>query len=430
MSAPRIKDAPGSIWRKHAKGWECRWQCRTDLVERGFLPKSQQLFVGQEPNEIETAYIQDQCRRLQDEMLTFGRGGLPEANAYDGSLRSLVNCYQTDPDSTYRKLRYGVRKNTDSLLRRLVADHGHEDLGDIKGRTVLSWYKKWTGGDETKAGKKISMGSAFVGQLRTLFTFGRSILECQECVRLGQVMHDLRFEGTKSRKVAISAEQADALRYKARLHFGWYSMALGQALQFECTLRQKDVIGEWVPLAEEGVSAVIFNGKKWIRGLDWSEIDDNLILRHVTSKKQKETEVDLKLAPMVLEEFGEMIGGQQLLVMDPVTKKVAVNRQLLPASGPVVICDTNGLPWTDCEYRRKWRKVANACGIPRNVWNMDSRSGAISEAIAAGVPLEFVRHAATHSDIAQTQEYDRIQAKATVRTMTARIESRTKKERE
>jgi hypothetical protein len=95
-----------------------------------------------------------------------------------------------------------------------------------------------------------------------------------------------------------------------------------------------------------------------------------------------------------------------------------------------VICDTNGLPWTDNEYRRKWRKVANACGIPKNVWNMDSRSGAISEAIAAGVPLEFVRHAATHSDIAQTQEYDRIQAKATVRTMTARVESRTKKERE
>jgi len=49
-----------------------------------------------------------------------------------------------------------------------------------------------------------------------------------------------------------------------------------------------------------------------------------------------------------------------------------------------------------------------------------------SEAIAAGVPLEFVRHAATHSDIAQTQEYDRIQAKATATTMRARIEKRGK----
>jgi hypothetical protein len=425
MSPPRLTDAPGHIWRKHTRGWECRWQARTDLVERGFTPKSQQLFVGEEPNETEIAFIKDQCRRLQDEMLTFGRGGLPQINAYEGSLKSLINCYQTDPDSPYRKLRFNVRRNVDNLLRRLVADHGHEDLGDVKGRTVLAWYKEWTGGDV-----KISMGSAFVGQLRSLFTFGRSILECPECVRLGQVMHDLRFKGTKARQVSVSAEQADAIRYKARLHFGWYSLALGQAFQFECTLRQRDVIGEWVPIAEEGLSLTVHKGMKWIRGILWQEIDENLILRHITSKKQKETEVDLKLAPMVLEEFGELIGGRPLLVTDPITKKVSVNRHLLPASGPIIINDVSGLPWSPNEYRRKWRLVATAAGVPANVWNMDSRSGAISEAIAAGVPLEFVRHAATHSDISQTQEYDRIQAKATARTMTARVEARNKKETE
>jgi hypothetical protein len=412
MKPPRIPEAPGHIWRKHAQGWECRWQARTDLVERGFTPKSRQLFVGTAPNATEIAFIQDTCRRLQDEMLTFGRGGLPEVNPFDGSLRSLIQCYQTDPDSTYRKLRYGVRRNTDGLLRRLTADHGHVDLGDIKGRTVLEWYRGWTDG-----GTKISMGSAFVGQLRTLFTFGRSILEAEECVRLGQVMHDLRFAGTKTRKVSVSAEQANAIRYTARLQLGWNYVAIAQAFQFECTLRQKDVIGEWVPLDEPGISEVIFRGKKWIRGLRWEEIDANLILRHVTSKKQKETEVDLKLAPMVLEELQELVG-------EPVIGR----RDLLPASGPIVLCEIHGMPWTDAEYRRKWRKVARAAGVPDNVWNMDSRSGAISEAIAAGVPLEFVRHAATHSDIAQTQEYDRIQAKATRKAMQARVENRNKKE--
>lgn len=422
MSPPKITDAPGHIWRKHTAGWECRWQARTDLVQRGFTPKSRQVFVGEEPTATETAYIQDTCRRLQDEMLTFGRGGMPTTNAYEGSLRSLINCYQTDPDSGYRKLRHGVRKNVDGLMRRLAAMHGHEDLGDVKGRTILGWHKGWTNN-----GVKISMGAAFVSQLRSLFTFGRSILECQECVRLGAVMHDLRFEGTRTRKVSVTAEQADAVRYKARLHFGWYSMALGQAFQFECTLRQKDVIGEWVPLSEPGVSSVISGNRKWLRGIDWREVDDNLILRHITSKKQKETEVDLKLAPMVLEELGELIGGEPLIVVDNVTKKVTVNRHLLPASGPIIICDTNGLPWTDNEWRRKWRKVATAAGIPKNVWNMDSRSGAISEAVDAGVPLEFVRHAATHSDIAQTQAYDRGQAKATAKTMKARVENRAKR---
>jgi len=422
MTHPKITEAPGHIWRKHALGWECRWQARTDLVQRGFTPKSRQLFVGEEPNETEVAYIQDTCRRLQDEMLTFGRGGLPTINAFEGSLSSLINCYQTDPDSSYRKLRYGVRKNTDGILRRLVEMHGNEDLGDIKGRTILAWHKGWTNN-----GEKISMGAAFISQLRGLFTFGRSILECQECVRLGGIMHDLRFQGTKRRQVSVSAEQADAIRYKARLHFGWPSIALGQAFQFEGTMRQRDIIGEWVPLAEPGVSSVIAGNKKWLRGIDWREVDEHLVLRHITSKKQKETEVDLKLAPMVLEELSEMI-GQPVLVVDKATKAVTVNRHLLPASGPIIICDTSGLPWSDNEWRRKWRKVATLCGVPKGTFNMDTRSGAISEAIDAGVPLEFVRHAATHSDIAQTQEYDRIQAKATAKTMKARVANRNKDE--
>ena len=44
-----------------------------------------------------------------------------------------------------------------------------------------------------------------------------------------------------------------------------------------------------------------------------------------------------------------------------------------PASGPVVICEWSGIPWTSHEFRRWWRKVADACGIPKTVYNMDSR---------------------------------------------------------
>ncbi len=421
MTHPTIKDAPGHIWRKHARGWECRWQCRTDLIDKGFTPKSQQLFVGEQPNETEVAFIQDTCRRLQDEMLEFGRGGVPVVSQFNGSLRSLINCYQTDPDSRYHKLRYKVRLNTDYKLRKLAEAHGDEDLGDISGRTIIAWYRGWTQG-----GVKLSTGKAFCGVLRTLFSFGRSLLDIQDCVRLGMIMKDFKAEGTGPRRSSLTAAQADAVRYKARIHFGWDSMALAQAFQFDCTLRQKDVIGEWVPLSEPGISEFIDKSEKWIRGITWQEIDDNLILRHITSKKQKETEVDLKLAPMVLEEFREITGGEPVVTIDRATKKVTVHRHLLPAAGAIVICDTNGVPWTDSEYRRKWRKVANEAGVPKDTWNMDSRSGAITEAIAAGVPLEFVRHAATHSDISQTQDYDRGQAKATARTMEARVLHRNK----
>jgi hypothetical protein len=305
------------------------------------------------------------------------------------------------------------------MLRRIGTRHGDEALSSIKARVLMSWHKDWS-----MDGKRLATGSAFIGQLRALFSFGATLLEDPDCERLCGVMHKMRFQGTKARGVSVTADHANAIRIKARNHFGWDSIALGQAFQFECTLRQKDVIGEWVPMSEPGISAVVRNGEKWLRGIVWQEIDENLILRHITSKKQKMMEADLKLAPMVLEELQEMAGGEALIVVDEVTKKVTVNRHLLQASGPVMICDTNGLPWTGNEYRRKWRKVARACGIGDEVWNMDSRSGAISEAIQAGAPIEFVRHAATHSDVSQTADYDRGQAEATAKVMRMRMESR------
>jgi hypothetical protein len=38
----------------------------------------------------------------------------------------------------------------------------------------------------------------------------------------------------------------------------------------------------------------------------------------------------------------------------------------------MIRCDTNGLPWSTAEFRRKWRKVAKQAGVPDNVNNRDS----------------------------------------------------------
>jgi len=417
------EEAPGLVWKTRANGWAATWQARTDIVERGYTKKTVKIWTGSTPTATDAVHIARMCRHLQFEMLAWSRGIEPPAEqptSFDGSLKSLIHCYRTDKDSPYQKNRYHVRQSRDSMLKRIDARHGHERLSDIKWRTLLGWHKDWSMG-----GERLSTGSAFIGQLRALFSFG-ALLEDPNCERLCGVMHKMRFQGAKARGVSVTADQATAVRNAARDHFGWDSIALGQAFQFECTLRQKDVIGEWVPVEEPGMSAVIRNGEKWLRGIVWQEIDANLILRHVTSKKQKMMEADLKLAPMVMEELTEMAGGEALIVVDEVTKKVTVNRHLLPTSGPVLLCDINGLPWTGNEYRRKWRKVARHCGIADNVWNMDSRSGAISEAIAAGAPAEFVRHAATHSDISQTMDYDRGQAEATAKVMKLRMESRNK----
>ena len=418
------QEAPGLVWRERKDGWAATWQARSDIVKRGYSRKTEALWTGSEPSEIDAAHIASRCQHLQYEMLAWSRGvepPVPQLAEFTGSLQSLIHCYRTDTDSPYQKNRYHVRQNRDSMLRRITTRHGDEKLSNIKARLLLAWHKDWS-----MDGQRLATGSAFIGQLRALFSFGATLLEDPDCERLCGVMHKMRFQGTKARGVSVTAEYANAIRVKAKEHFGWDSIALGQAFQFECTLRQKDVIGEWVPISEDGISAVTMNDQKWLRGIVWQEIDGNLILKHITSKKLKLMEADLKLAPMVLEELQEVAGGEALIVVDEITKKVTVNRHLLPASGPVLINDQTGWPWSGNEYRRKWRLVARACEIPDNVWNMDSRSGAISEAIQAGAPIEFVRHAATHSDVSQTADYDRGQAEATAKVMRMRMDSRKK----
>lgn len=414
---PTVQDAPGCTWMPSGNGWEARWRPRTDLVRRGYPGQTFRLWKGTELTDKDRAWISDSCNRSQAEMLGWARGAKIEVRAFDGTIRTLIDQFQTDEDSPYRKVRYRTRQNYDSILKRIVADHGGVSLGrgfdadgnptePLKARRLLRWHEEWSKRGATTAHGIMTM-------LRMLLKFGAVFLEDDECKRLCPIIKGLPFTTGGARTERLTAEQATAVRAEAHCH-GFHAMALAQAFQFECTLRQKDVIGEWVPQGEPGTSEVLRDEDKWLRGIRWSSIDQNMILRHVTSKRNKLVEVDLKLAPMVLHELALMIGNED------------VRRELLPASGPVIVDEYTGLPYAVVRFRRKWRQIATAAGIPTTVCNMDSRAGAISEATDSGAQLEDVRHAATHSNIATTQIYSRSAAEKTAKVMTLRVASRKK----
>jgi hypothetical protein len=414
-SPPKIDNALGLTWALRKLGWEARWRARKDLVRSGYQTKSVPLYRGWEPDAGQIAYIQTMCRRLQDEMLEWSRGGnlLRFEAAFDGTLGSLIDCYRSDEDSDYRKLRYHTRVNCDRIYDRLQREHGTEMLSELDARTFIRWHR------ERKGDKNhVSAAHTLVTKLRTVLGYGAVFLKEKECPRLRAVLSGMKFEMTKPRTEQITPEQADAVRAMAHAT-GRHSIALAQALAFECTMRQKDVIGEYVPQSEPGISDVPVGNDKWLRGLRWGEIDDNFILRHLTSKKQKPIECDLRLAPMVMEELAFFAG------IDP-AKAASLSRSDLPAKGPIVICELTGVPYTDIYFRRQWRKVATMAGIPREVFNMDSRAGAITEATDAGAELEHVKHAAAHSNISQTQQYSRGAAKKVAGVMRLRVANRNK----
>lgn len=326
------------------------------------------------------------------------------------TMAALTLAYQLDPDSPYRKLRYFTKLHYQTLCKRIGDDFGSALLSDIKARQLLHWN------EAIQAQGHLPLAHALIGMVRTLVNFGAALLEVPECERLAGTLSKMRFPMAKPRTERLTAAQAILIRQEAHKR-GRPSIALAQAIQFECMLRQKDVIGEWVPVTEPGQSDVTDDGFKWLRGIRWEEIDADFRLTHVTSKRQKEITVALKLSPMVLEELHYAIGQNS---------EGGLRRDKFPASGPVIFCESTDLPWIAGEYRRWWRKLARSAGIPDTVRSMDSRAGAISEATDAGAELEHVRHAATHSDISMTAKYSRGAAEKIEQVQRMRIEHRSK----
>jgi hypothetical protein len=400
---PKIENAPGLVWRPRQGDWCAYWIARSDLFQRGWKPGVVPMWKGGPLNEFEIKRIQTECQQLQADMLIWGRGGVPadQSMVFDGTLHGLVDRYERDEFSNFPKLQFATRRSYKILMTVLVKERGSEMLTAIRGPILMKWHEGWT------QNRGPSMAKQLLRMLRVLLSFGFTILEDKECERLCNVMGKMRFKSPPRRTAWLVAEQATALR--AHAHTTKYkSMALAQAIQFDCLLRQKDVIGEWVPVNEPGMSAVVSGGRKWMKGIRWEEIDDSLVLRHVTSKRGKPLEVPLRLCPMVMEELALIAGTE------------AVERHMLPKAGPVIKMDTTGEPWRTFEYRTRWRKLAEAVGIPKHVFNMDSRAGGITEASDAGAPLEHIRHAATHSDIQTTQGYSRGAADKTANVLEMR----------
>jgi hypothetical protein len=316
-------------------------------------------------------------------------------------VSELIASYRTDPVSSYKTLRFRTREHYDSLLKRVEADLGDKQIGDIRTRDVTLTYQAWTL-------RGVSMAHALIGMVRTLCNYGNVYLENDDSMRLASRLHAMRFKMGKPRQSHITAEMATDLRQHAR-DWGLYSIAQAQAFQFECTLRQRDCIGEWIPTTEPGESDTFDGDFKWLRGIRWEEIDDQLILRHVTSKRQKEVEINLTLAPMVMSEL-----RHDFLIVEP------GKRDRLPKSGPVIVSEATGLPFNAWEFRRLWRGLARRCGIPDTTFSMDTRAGAITEAFSSGAAADSVRKSATHSDLSTTNRYSRGDAEAIAEVMRSR----------
>jgi len=259
------------------------------------------------------------------------------------TMDSLVTAYQAHGRSPFREVKYSTRRFYESLCRQLVRDLGSVRLAHIDEPSIRQAYDIWTEGGT----KRLPIAMSLARMMRMLFSFGSKVLNDRQCERLVGVMSRMAFAKVAPRSEPLTLEYAGLIRKRAN-EIGKHSIALAQAFQFDCPLKQKDVIGEWVPIGEDGLSEITTDdGRKWVGGLRWEEIDKDLILR-----RPNRDPIDLNQAPMVKAE---------LLIKRRGT------------SGPVILNEHNQLPWIANEYRRWWRKIADKVGVPKEVKNMDSR---------------------------------------------------------
>jgi hypothetical protein len=89
-----------------------------------------------------------------------------------------------------------------------------------------------------------------------------------------------------------------------------------------------------------------------------------------------------------------------------------------------IVKGDHGLPMRERSYRKWFRQIARAAGIPDEVWNMDSRGGGATEAEEAGATIDHIQGAMTHTDKENTPRRIRRRSKKIAAVAEARSRKR------
>lgn len=348
------------------------------------------------------------CRVLTAELREWLAGQDERGRAFDGTLASLIDCYQRDEDSPYRAVKWNTRKHYDDTLALLRGSFGARRIDALTGRDFTRWYRVLKEPAEPGGPERVRRAYNCMKLLRIVVRYGAAN-GLAGCVQVSAMLSMQRFPLPPPRKVAMTFEHAQAIVDKA-LALDRPSIALAQALQFETALRQRDIIGEWEPDAAPGAQGgIVALGRRWTGGVTWADIDGDLVLTKATTKTGAVGEWDLRRCPLVM----------------------AVLDRFLPLAGrvgPLIIEETSGRPYFYRNYTRVWRRIAEAAGVPREVWNMDSRAGGITEGSDAGAETNDLRLLATHSEARTTNRYVRKTRAATNRVLDLRAAKRARGE--
>ncbi len=119
------------------------WVADEKAVERGYPTKTVRIFVDLD-DEAAMQIIQNICAAAQAEMLAWldDSASLNRPRyRYDGTLRSLIDLYETDPDSSYRDLKANSATSYADSLKIQRETVGARRVDHLHAKDFRRWYK-------------------------------------------------------------------------------------------------------------------------------------------------------------------------------------------------------------------------------------------------------------------------------------------------
>ncbi len=393
--------APGLTWRNGRPVW----RATKTAIAAGYPVKNVNLssYLNQ------PVLLVQRCERLQAEMLAWVSGRKGRITEFDGTIRSLIEVWQSDPESPYHKLKSSTKKPYDVYARMVIMEVGLKLIDDVDGRDVKRWFNAWAKPKKSGAPLRIPKARTAIAVIKSALSFG---IMCRKagCAAFKAVLAEVDFPVPASRTTAPTADDITKVRKAARA-VGHSAAALAYAIQFDGAVRQWDVIGEWVPMSDPRPSIVLDRGMKWI-GPMWSQVDENQVFRFTPSKTEnttgKEVAVDFTVCPMIMEELALITSEQR--------------------KGPLIVNPVTGKPYRPDYFQKLWRTVRDAQEVSQAIWNRDLRAGGITEGRAADASTDDLAKLAGHANKRTTAKvYDRAQIEAARRVAVARAAHRSKK---
>jgi hypothetical protein len=223
------------------------------------------------------------------------------APKFDGTLGSLADCYESDEDSAYQELKENTAEGYKAWLKMVRETVGLRNISRLVAKDFRRWYRMWKARSTSRGTDGTRQAYGGIQIIRIILNFGAES-GIKKCLELRTAMDKMNFRRNPPRNVVMTYAQIRAILEEAWRR-GELFMALVQAIQFECFLRQNDVIGQWRKVKPGYVAQAgdVIIGDKYWRGMtmEMIDIEDTLVVK--TSKTGKPVVHALASCQLVVE---------------------------------------------------------------------------------------------------------------------------------